>query len=199
MSGVWIRLLLPTKPDISQSRHDRVQDSLTPGGDDHVIHKNIGWSRSPRAQGCLLLMLRVLQRIGQHLGHNDLSTVKRKEIECVCLILDCNVDIIIVIVHFYLAVSLCGSGKMLSFAVSYMYLSCHCINFWVMFNYSQYIMSFPLLLVTFWHSLVLKLMVLQPPAIALSTLSTWMYDYLRMGIPSRYVTSQLVRRDGLNS
>jgi len=27
-AGVWIRLLLPTKPYISQSRHDRAQDSV---------------------------------------------------------------------------------------------------------------------------------------------------------------------------
>jgi len=58
-SGVWIRLLLPTKPYISQSRHDRAQDSLTPGGDNQVVRKNAGWSRSPRAQGSLLLMLGV--------------------------------------------------------------------------------------------------------------------------------------------
>jgi len=53
MSGVWIRLLLPTKPYISQSRHVRAQDSLTPGGDNQVIRENAGWSRPPRAQGSL--------------------------------------------------------------------------------------------------------------------------------------------------
>jgi len=63
--SVWIRLLLHTKPYISQSRHDRAQDSLTPGGDNQVVHENARWSRSPRAQGSLVLMLRVLQRIGQ--------------------------------------------------------------------------------------------------------------------------------------
>jgi len=51
MSDVWIRLLLPTKPYISQSRHDRGHDSLTPGGDNQVMRENAGWSRSPRAQG----------------------------------------------------------------------------------------------------------------------------------------------------
>jgi len=38
-------------------------------------------SRSPRAQGSLLLMLGVLRRIGQHGGRYDPSTVKRRERE----------------------------------------------------------------------------------------------------------------------
>jgi len=58
-SGIWIRLLLPTKPYISQSRHYRAQDSLAPGRDNLVVHKNAGRSRSPRAQGSVLLMLGV--------------------------------------------------------------------------------------------------------------------------------------------
>jgi len=45
------RLLLPTKPYISQSRHDRAQSSLTPGGDNQVVRENAGWNRSPRARG----------------------------------------------------------------------------------------------------------------------------------------------------
>jgi len=56
MSGVWIRLLLPTKPYISQSRHDRAQDSLAPGEDNQVFLENARWSRSPQAQGSFLLM-----------------------------------------------------------------------------------------------------------------------------------------------
>jgi len=52
-SGVRIRLLLPTKPYISQSRHDRAQDSLVSGGDNRVVRENAGWSRSQRAQGSL--------------------------------------------------------------------------------------------------------------------------------------------------
>jgi len=61
-SSVWIRLLLFTKPYISQSRHDRAQDSLTPGGENQVVRENAGWSRSPRAQGSLRLMLGVRER-----------------------------------------------------------------------------------------------------------------------------------------
>jgi len=38
-SGVWIRLLLSTKPYISPSRHGRDQDSLAPGGDNQVVRK----------------------------------------------------------------------------------------------------------------------------------------------------------------
>jgi len=41
--------------------------------------RNAGWSRSPRAQSSLILMLGVLWRIGQHGGRNDPSTVKRTE------------------------------------------------------------------------------------------------------------------------
>jgi len=80
-SDVWIRLLLLTKPYISPSRHDRAQNSLTPREDNQVVRENAGWSRSPRAQGSLLLMLGVLQRIGQHGGRYDPSTVKRRERE----------------------------------------------------------------------------------------------------------------------
>jgi len=72
-SGVWIRLLLPTKPFISQSRHDRAHDSLAPGGDNQVGHENVGWSRSPRAQGSLILLLGVLRWIGQHGGRYNPS------------------------------------------------------------------------------------------------------------------------------
>jgi len=72
---------MPTKPYISQSRRDRAQDSLAPGGDNQVVRENAGWSRSPRAQGSLLLMLGVLGRIGQHGGRYDPSTVKRRESE----------------------------------------------------------------------------------------------------------------------
>jgi len=79
MSGIWIRLLLPIKPCISQSWHDRAQDSLAPEGDNQVIHENAGWSRSPRAQGIFLLMLGVLWQISLHGGHYDPSTVKRRE------------------------------------------------------------------------------------------------------------------------
>jgi len=80
-SGVRIRLLLPTKPYISQSRHDRTQDSLTPEEDNQVVRENAGWSRSPQAQDFLLLMLGVLRRIGQHGERYDPSTVKRRETE----------------------------------------------------------------------------------------------------------------------
>jgi len=59
------------------SRHDMAQDRLAPGGDNHVVRENAGWSRSPRAHGSL--MLRVLRRIGQHRGRYDPSTVKRRE------------------------------------------------------------------------------------------------------------------------
>jgi len=77
MSGVWNA---PAhQAYISQSRHDRAQDSLTPGGDNQVVRENAGWSRSPRARGSLLLMLGVLRRIGQHRGRYDPSTVKRRE------------------------------------------------------------------------------------------------------------------------
>jgi len=78
-SGVWIRLLLLTKPYISQSRHDRAQDSLAPGGDNQVVRENAGWSKSPRAQGSFVLMLGVLRQIGQHGGRYDPSTVKHRE------------------------------------------------------------------------------------------------------------------------
>jgi len=57
------QLLLPTKAYISQSRHDRAQDSLAPGEDNQAVHENAGWGRSPRAHGSLLLMLGVLRRI----------------------------------------------------------------------------------------------------------------------------------------
>jgi len=77
-SCVWIRLLLSTKLYISPSRHDRAQDSLTPGGDNQVVRENDGWSTSPRAQGSLLLMLGVLRRIGQHGGRYDPSTRERE-------------------------------------------------------------------------------------------------------------------------
>jgi len=43
-SGVWIRLLLSIKPYISQSCHDRAQDSLASGGDNQVVRENAGWS-----------------------------------------------------------------------------------------------------------------------------------------------------------
>jgi len=36
------RLLLPTKPYIYQSHHDRAQDSLAPGGDNQVVRENGG-------------------------------------------------------------------------------------------------------------------------------------------------------------
>jgi len=78
-SGVWIRLLLSTKPYISQSRQDMAQNSLAPEEDNQVVRENAGWSRSPRAQGSLLLMLGVLRRIGQHGGWYDPSTVKQRE------------------------------------------------------------------------------------------------------------------------
>jgi len=81
MSGVWTRLLLHTKPYTSQSRHDRVQNRLAPGGDNQAVHENSGWSRSPRAQGSPLVMLGVLRRIGQHGGRYDPSTVKRRDRE----------------------------------------------------------------------------------------------------------------------
>jgi len=61
----------------SLSRHVRAQDSLAPGGDNQVVRENAVWSRSPRAQGSILLMLGVLRRIGQHGGRYDPSTVKR--------------------------------------------------------------------------------------------------------------------------
>jgi len=80
-SGVWIRLLLPTKPYISQSRRDRAQNSLVPGRDNQVVCENAGWRRSPRTQGSLLLKLGVLRRIGQHGGRYDPSTVKRRKTE----------------------------------------------------------------------------------------------------------------------
>jgi len=82
-SGVWIRLLLPTKPYISQSRHDRAQDSLAPGGDN-------GQPGRPRKcwveqvttiTGSPLLMLGMLRRIGQHEERYDPSTAKRRERE----------------------------------------------------------------------------------------------------------------------
>jgi len=74
-------VLLLTKPYISPSRHDRAQDSLAPGEDNQVVRENAGWSRSPRAQGSLLLMLGVLRRIGQHGERYDPSTAKRRERE----------------------------------------------------------------------------------------------------------------------
>jgi len=70
----------PSQP-VSQSRLDRAHDSLTLGGENQVVRENAGWSRSPRAQGSLLLMLGVLRRIGQHGGRYDPSTVKRRERE----------------------------------------------------------------------------------------------------------------------
>jgi len=79
--GVWIRLLLPTKPHTSQSRHDRAHDSLAPGEDNQAVRENAGWSRSPRAQSSFLLMLGVLRRIGQHGRRYDPSTVKRRKTE----------------------------------------------------------------------------------------------------------------------
>jgi len=48
------------------------------GGDNQVVRENAGWSRSPRAQGSLLLMLGVLRRIGQHGGRYDPSSVERE-------------------------------------------------------------------------------------------------------------------------
>jgi len=63
----------------SRSWHDKAQDSLAPGGDNQVLHENAEWSRSPRAQGSLLLILGVLWRIGQHGWRYDPSTVKRRE------------------------------------------------------------------------------------------------------------------------
>jgi len=47
----------PAKQALSQSRHDRAQDSLVSGDDNQAVHENAGWNRSPRAQGSLLLML----------------------------------------------------------------------------------------------------------------------------------------------
>jgi len=44
-----------------------------------VVRVNAGWSRSPRAEGSLFLMLGVLRRIGQHGGRCDPSTVKRRQ------------------------------------------------------------------------------------------------------------------------
>jgi len=67
----WIRLLLPTKPYISQSCHDKAQDSLAPGGDKQVVGENAVRSRSPRAQGSL----------GHHGGHYNPSTVEQRERE----------------------------------------------------------------------------------------------------------------------
>jgi len=84
-SSVWIRLLLHTKPYISQSRHDRAQDSLAPGGDSQAVCENDGWSRSPRSKGSLLLMLGVLQQIGQYGGRYSPSMVKHREGEIVVL------------------------------------------------------------------------------------------------------------------
>jgi len=49
ISSVWITLLLPTKPYISQSRHDSAQDSLASGEDNQFVRENAGWSRSLRA------------------------------------------------------------------------------------------------------------------------------------------------------
>jgi len=54
---------------------------LAPGEDNQVIHENAGWSRSPQAQDCLLLMLGVLRRIGQLGGHYNPSAVKGRERE----------------------------------------------------------------------------------------------------------------------
>jgi len=45
-----------TKPYISQTRHDRTQDSLTPGGNSQVVRENAGWSRSPRAHSSFLML-----------------------------------------------------------------------------------------------------------------------------------------------
>jgi len=59
--------------------HDRAEDSLAPGGENQVVRKNGRWSRSPQAQGSLLLTLGVLRQIGQHGGRCDPSTVKGRE------------------------------------------------------------------------------------------------------------------------
>jgi len=67
---VWTRLLLPTKPYISDT-HYRAQESLAHEGDNQVVGENAGWSSSPRAQGTLLLMLGVLQWMGRHGGCYD--------------------------------------------------------------------------------------------------------------------------------
>jgi len=92
MSGVWIRLLLHTKLYISPSRHDRAQDSLAPGGDNQVVRENVGWSRSPRAQGSLLLMLGVLRWIGQHEGRYDQSTRERERARRYRILITLNID-----------------------------------------------------------------------------------------------------------
>jgi len=78
-SGVWIRLLLPTKPYISQSRHDRAQDSLAPGGKTTRSSVKMLGEAGHHEHRALLLMLGVLRRIGQHGGRYDPSTVKRRE------------------------------------------------------------------------------------------------------------------------
>jgi len=67
-SGVWTRTLLHIKLYISQGRHDRHRGRWARGEDNQAVHENAGWSRSPRAQGSLLLMLGMLRRIGQHGG-----------------------------------------------------------------------------------------------------------------------------------
>jgi len=48
---------------------------------DWIMSENAGWSRSPRAQGSLLLMLGVLRRIGQHGGRHDPSKSRERERE----------------------------------------------------------------------------------------------------------------------
>jgi len=75
-SGVWIGLHLPTKPHISQSRHDKALDSLTIrlstktlSGTGHQEHRALSF-------WCLL---GVLRRIGQHGERYDPSTVKHRK------------------------------------------------------------------------------------------------------------------------
>jgi len=80
----------------SLSRHDRAQDSLTPGEDNQVICENAGWSRSPRAHGSLLLMLECCDRLVSMEGAttHPWSSVER-EIEvcytvCTCVLFSCH-------------------------------------------------------------------------------------------------------------
>jgi len=61
------------------SHHDRAQDSLAPGEDNHAVRENVRWSMWPWAQGSLCLTPEVLQRIRRHGGRYDPSTVKRRE------------------------------------------------------------------------------------------------------------------------
>jgi len=79
--GTACMLWLPSvKPYISQSCHDRAQDSLTPGGDNQVVRENVGWSRSPRAQGCPSDACLECW-IGQHGRRYDPSTERGRERE----------------------------------------------------------------------------------------------------------------------